>query len=193
MEKSKSSNSLRPLHPDIHGTGRWTFSGKNLAPYEVERLTAKGLNWAMDVMPDGRLKLPKFRSDVKNKRAYGFAAMAVELQQEAQDYWEAYQNLPEPRPDYLEWAAQQDRRRQFERLRLYAFTSKRESDRIKAMGLLLEFSKSKPKQQLELSQKEEQLPVRDLESMFRILAAELKIPQDTVDALIAQNKSATVS
>ncbi len=117
--------------------------GKNLAPEEVEALTAKGVDWEKDLMPDGRLKHPRFRLRRYRKPPQFTIPQLMERDGLRRQRYDA---LPEPRPDYFEWAAQETRKDQFAQLERDAFCSTRPIDRAKALGTLLEFSKSKPKQ-----------------------------------------------
>lgn len=117
--------------------------GKNLAPEEVEALTLKGVDWEKDLMPDGRLKHPRFRF---HRHAQRQKFTPQQLLDRDADRRIRYDALPEPKPDYFEWAALESRRDQFAQLERDAFCANRPSDRLKAINTLLEFSKSKPKQ-----------------------------------------------
>src|SRR3970040_880462 len=39
----------------------WGFGGQPLYQHDVDALTKKGVDWEKDIMPDGRLKHPKYR------------------------------------------------------------------------------------------------------------------------------------
>lgn len=156
-------SSLKPLAepcpvtrtPDGVEAKRWSYLGKALLQDDVDRLSAKGVDWKKDIMPDGRLKLPKFRLRRLHNRAAALEATCkiptnVHSKEFLAALWQDYQNLPDdPKPDYLEWAAQRTRKEQFDNLVRVAFNGKRDGDRIKATATLLEFSKTKPKQVIE--------------------------------------------
>lgn len=151
-----ANENLNPLEEDVHGTGKWNFRGKNLSPEEVERLTKeRGVDWEKDVMPDGRLKLPKFRRKWYKSTVREPSIAQDDLQALQEARWKEYQVLPEPRRDYLEWAASRARRQQFDILEDIALNAGKTADRIKAVQSILEFSKSKPKTQVELSENRE--------------------------------------
>lgn len=146
VTKSPRSRShlLKALQPDTYGTGRWTYNGKNLRNDEVEALTDKGVDWVKDLMPDGRLKLPKFRFHRKPQKKQ---LTPQQLRENDADRRARYDALTsDPKPDYFEWAAMESRKEQFAQLERDAFCANRPSDRLKAIATLLEFSKSKPKQ-----------------------------------------------
>lgn len=169
-------SNLKPLQepcPETTVNGvskkRWGYSGKILYQDDVDRLTAKGVDWELDIMPDGRLKFPKYRQKrLRNRDAALKAANDnpkhcgnKEFQERR---WQEYLKLPEPRPDYFEWASQYSRREQFDALERILFNSRRDSDRIKASATMLEFSKSKPKQVVEQinNVQEEEIPLDKL-------------------------------
>jgi len=141
----KNAN-LKPLRPNPYGTNRWTFGGKPLPKEELQALTDRGVI-AQDWMPDGRLKLPKFQKRwgdwQKIKR--------ISLSQIQAERWQRYQALSEPRPDYMEWAASDTRKDCFEELEKVAKTASRKIDRVKAINVILDYTKRKPKQELEHS------------------------------------------
>ena len=163
---------MRPLKP-FEGpspTGFYNFNGKPLEQEEVDKLRASGVRipekpfaWnpeikksegyvsaEWDIMPDNRLKDTKFRKKrLDNRKAALKASLDdpnhVHNPAYQQARWDAYQALPEPKPDYFEWAAQYNRREMYDNLERIAFNSTRDSDRTKAALAILEFSKSKPK------------------------------------------------
>jgi len=144
--KPKKNANLKPLRENPYGTNRWNFSGKPL-PKEELQVLAKGGITDEDWMPDGRLKLRKFQKrwgDWQKAKRKSLSVVQVER-------WERYQDLPEPRPDFMEWAACDSRRACFEQLERVALTAGRKLDRIKAIHTILEFTKRKPKQELEHS------------------------------------------
>lgn len=133
---------------------RWGFGGQALVQDDVDALTAKGVDWDKDIMPDGRLKHPRFRLRRNKNRTDALArSMAdpnhVHSPEAQQARWEEYQKLPDPKPDYFEWASQYSRREIYDNLERIAFSAKRDSDRTKAAAAILEYSKSKPKQIVE--------------------------------------------
>lgn len=137
----------------VNGTAkqRWGFSGKPLEQSDVDALTKKGVDWERDIMPDGRLKHPKFRLRRNQNRE---AALTKEYPSSSPEFlqslWDEYQKLPEDgRPEYFEWAAVRTRKEQFDTLWRIACKSKRDSERTRALMTLLEFSKTKPKQTIE--------------------------------------------
>ena len=159
--KRKYSRNLKKLEPDTHGTGKWNFSGRNLPPDEVAQLTLNGVNWETDIMPDGRLKLPKFR-----KRRLEAILKAVKLNAESLAHKDhkrrvEYDAIPEPKPDYFAWAVRRDEQDHYARLEQEFYLSQLTRDRIKAMALLLEFAKSKPKQQLEVTNRESDIALAE--------------------------------
>lgn len=141
----KNAN-LRPLLDNPHGTNRWFFRGE---PMTVEQAAKYEPD---DFMPDGRLKLAKFRKGWKTHKSYLKPAQTdAELTAKQEARWQEYQAVPEPKPDYFEWASQRSRREQFDELERAYRNAERVSDKLKALGTLLEFSKSRPKSQIELT------------------------------------------
>ena len=102
-----------------------------------------------------------------------------EIRQEQNRLWKEYDKLQLPKPDYFEWAAQASRREQFNEVHLTFMTAKSPSDRIRALTLLMEFSKSKPKQQLEVSSGDEAnaAPITP-EEIIRLAFGELNLDFD---------------
>lgn len=167
--KERCSN-LKPLEEDRHGTGKWNFRGHNLSPEEVEVLTAKGVDWEVDVMPDGRLKLPKFRLASMAKRKKARALRQVQLKTEQEELKKKYDQIPEPKPGFFEWAFKQEEHLFYDILRkIGRMPNSTPTEKIRAIGTLTEYSKSKPKAQLELANKApdfEQMPVEELLRML---------------------------
>jgi hypothetical protein len=162
----KNAN-LKPLQEDIHGTGKWNFSGKNLPPDEVQALADKGVDWEKDIMPDGRLKLPKFRNRWRKSTVLEPTVAEGDLETSQKARWEEYQALEDPKPDYFEWASQRDRREQYDGIEDIFKNAGRASDRLKALALMLEFSKSKPKQVHEVSEATPQLGDVPMDEVLR--------------------------
>ena len=144
--KPRKNANLKPLRENSYGTNRWNFSGKPLPKEELQAL-AKGGITDEDWMPDGRLKLYKHQKRWGDWKKVKTKSLSI-VQEER---WEKYKELPEPRPDYMEWAALDTRRDSFEELEKIAKTAGRKTDRIKAINTILEFTKRKPKQELEHS------------------------------------------
>ena len=144
--KPRKNANLKPLRENPYGTNRWNFSGKPLPKEELQAL-AKGGITDEDWMPDGRLKLYKHQKRWGDWKKVKTRSLSI-VQEER---WEKYKELPEPRPDYMEWAALDTRRDSFEELEKIAKTAGRKTDRIKAINTILEFTKRKPKQELEHS------------------------------------------
>ncbi len=144
--KPRKNANLKPLRENPYGTNRWNFSGKPLPKEELQAL-AKGGITDKDWMPDGRLKL------YKHQKRWGDwqKLKRMSLSQVQTERWDRYQTLPEPKPDYMEWAASDTRRDCFDELEKVAKTAGRKTDRIKAIHTILEFTKKKPKQELEHS------------------------------------------
>ncbi len=146
------NNNLRPLEPDIHGTHRWNFRGKNLSKIELKRLASKGVT-NEDWMPDSRLKHPRLRrkrSVTATRMAVTFNEVELLAKQEAR--WREYQALPAPKLDYFDWAALHEIRQTFDSLEKIALNAGRTSDRIKALAIRLDSTKPKPKQLIETSE-----------------------------------------
>lgn len=169
----KGFNNLNPLEPDVHGTGKWNFSGKNLPKNEVEALTKKGVDWTLDIMPDGRLKHPRFRRFRIANRAKALRAVAIISAEGREERWAEYQALPDPKPDYCEWAAQRDRRTHFDAIERIAMHSKRDSDRIKALSTIFEYTKTKPKTISEVLNKVEDAQDVSLEKILEAVILQL--------------------
>ncbi len=146
------NNNLRPLEPDIHGTHRWNFRGRNLSKKELRTLASKGVT-NEDWMPDNRLKHPRLRrkrSVTATRMAVTFNEVELVAKQEAR--WQEYQALPSPKPDYFDWAALHEIRQTFDSLEKIALNAGRTSDRIKALAIRLDSTKPKPKQLIETSE-----------------------------------------
>lgn len=93
---------------------------------------------------------------------------------------EEYDALPDPKPDYLQWASLKSMKTLFEELYRQSLMAERESDRNKAISTLLEFSKSKPKQTVEVVESGEvQFP-----DLFRRVAKLGNVPPEVVESLI---------
>ena len=133
---------------------RWAYRGFSLLQDDVDRLTKKGVDWERDIMPDGRLKSTRFRLKRINNRRKALAAAAADTKVETDELKTRYDALPEPRPPYFQWAAQEEVSIHYESVKRIAMHSVRDSDRIKALSVLLEHGLAKPKQTLAVEQKE---------------------------------------
>ena len=145
----KGTDNLKPLEPDIHGTGRWAYLGKNLDHDDVKRLTAKGVDWEKDIMPDGRLKHPKFRLRRINNRKNALAEATKFTVKETDELKTRYDSLPDPKPPYFQWAAEQEIAIHYANVKRIAMHAPRDSDRIKALAVLLDNGLVKPKSVVE--------------------------------------------
>ena len=169
----KGFNNLNPLEPDVHGTGKWTYLGKNLQPVEVEILTEKGVDWTLDIMPDGRLKHPRFRRFRIANRAKALKIAAKRAVNRGEERWQEFQKLPDPKPDYCEWAAQRDRRFHYDAIEHVAMTARKDADRIKAVATMWEFTKTKPKTISEVLNKVEDAQDVSLEKILEAVIMQL--------------------
>lgn len=148
---TKNAN-LKQLLPNTHPAEEyedkqqhWWFNGSPMTPEQAKDFPAA------DFMPDGRLKLAKFRIGWRQKRL-PVSTNEPDLREQQEERWQEYQELTEPRPDYMEWAAQRSRREMFDELEVIARLGRTSSERSRAIGTILEFTKMRPKQQHELSQ-----------------------------------------
>lgn len=164
LRKPRKNANLKPLEPNPYGTNHWGFKGKPLPPAELNMLYKAGVT-DQDWMPDGRLKLPKFQQRWGDWQKVKRNSL-VEAQKER---WQRYQTLSEPRPDFMEWAATDTRRDCFEELEKVAKTAGRKTDRIKAIHIILEFTKRKPKQELEHSADMPEFSQMDNKDLLRMV------------------------
>lgn len=97
---------------------------------------------------------------------------------------EEYAALPEPKPDYMDWASYKTRHDQFWQAYTILTTSPYLAERVKALSFLAEFTKTKPKQQFEVANIDLKNldnvrlleEVLELNGLPRSLAQELKLP-----------------
>ena len=164
---------LKPLDPDDHKTGRWNFSGKNLPPEEVQALTEKGVNWGKDIMPDGRLKHPRFRLRRLSNRQKGLDAPKKRSEVENLELRVRYKELPDPKPNYFQWAAQEEIYFHYENVKRLASHSRRDGDRIKALSVLLEHGLSKPKTISEVNTKGQDVQDVSMDKLLEMLILNL--------------------
>jgi hypothetical protein len=158
-----ANSNLKPLLPNSHGTDRWFFRGE---PMTVEQAAKYDPD---DFMPDGRLKLAKFRKGWKTHKSYLKPTVTDdELLKKQTERFNRYEQLPGPKPDYFEWASQASRREQFDELERAYKSAERVSDKLKALNTLLEFSKSRPKTTLEVSQSSDGIPELTNEELLRM-------------------------
>ena len=162
----KNTN-LRPLLDNPHGTSRWFFRGE---PMTVEQAAKYDPD---DFMPDGRLKLAKFRKVWKTHKSYLKPTLTDDELQSKQDArWNEYQQLTEPRPDYFEWASERSRREQFDELERAYKSAERVSDKLKAISTLLEFRKTRPKTMVETSSADSQIREYPIEEIVKMALAQ---------------------
>ena len=168
----------------------WLYDGTPVTPELKEQLIAQdNVVFAVhpdgDILPDGiHLKPRRIWRNRRGKSHYTPTLWTEEnLRARQQKRWEEYDALPSPRPDYMEWAAQQSRREQFEQLEMVAFTSKKSSYKLKALATILEFSKRKPKQELDVTNRQEQEPVTP-EKLVDYLAAALGVNKSKLEEFV---------
>jgi hypothetical protein len=136
----------------------------------------------LDTMPDGvhaktRFKWKKVYTNLETLKHYN----TKKGQNHCEKLKAEYDAIPEPKPEYLEWASERSRPQLFEELYRQAVSAKQGIARIKAISTILEFTKSKPKQELEVSRADFSGELPDL---FRQLAQLGGIPSEAVEALI---------
>lgn len=113
-----------------------------------------------DIMPDGfHAKVAKFRSwPSKTAAKLSIAKRSLLNRKEANALCSKlegeHQNLSDPRPDPMEWGSFKTRWYQFRKLFLISQTAVKNADQLKAASILLEYTKSKPKQELEVTSKD---------------------------------------
>ena len=101
-----------------------------------------------DMMPDGVHAKPRhmwvecFEQRAKNKDR-----MALGSKRRCEALEAEYAKLPDPKPEYLEWASAKMRPELFRALFKTATTSSKGATAVRAIATLLEFTKSKPKQE----------------------------------------------
>ena len=142
----------------------WGFGGQPLYQHDVDALTKKGVDWEKDIMPDGRLKHPRYRLRRIANRTFANEAAKEYTSEETADLKNRYDALPEPRPPFFQWAAQQEVYLHYLNVKRISMHAKRDSDRIKAYSLLLEHGLAKPKQIVEqqVAHTEEEVPLSKL-------------------------------
>jgi hypothetical protein len=173
-----SCSNLRPLEPDLHGTGRWNFRGKSLAPEEIEQLTKNGVDWNLDLMPDGRLKKPQFRECWKKRNRSKQVLLAERQSARGMEY----DDLPEPKPSFLEWAARRDERNVYEELERIGYFARRTSERTRAFQTILEYTKTKPKQQVEVANVVSQPP--DQAELIQAISQIFTVPVEKLSSFL---------
>ena len=168
----------------------WLYDGTPVTPelqakLEQEQNVVFKVHPDGDILPDGiHLKPPRIWRNRRNKRHYTPTVFDEETLRKVQaKRWKEYLELPEPRPDYMEYAAQQSRRAQFEQLETVAFTSKKSSYKLKAIATILEFSKRKPKQEVDISQKQDIQPLTP-EKAVDYLCALVGVSRDKFDKFL---------
>jgi len=154
-----------PRIPDLQGispTGYYRFSGKPLTEEDVSNLKARGVKFIPyedggDLMPDGkRIKHPRLRSDWIARAALSRAKKfptptPEEIEANDNERRRDYDALPEPKPDYFEWASRRERQQHYLWLERLVFSSKSEHTRLRAINTMLEFGLARPKKAIEIS------------------------------------------
>ena len=169
----KGTDNLKPLQPDIYGTGRWGYAGQALTTQDVENLTKKGVDWVNDIMPDGRLKHPKFRLKRIRNRQNALTEARQYTAEKTEELKERYDALPEPRPPFFQWAAGEEVATHYANVKRIAMHATRDSDRIKACAVLLEHGLVKPKSVVENTNKTEDAIDLPLDKLADLLLVHL--------------------
>lgn len=106
----------------------------------------------MDDLPDGFHAKP-IRLWVKKpqKRRIEPSISQDELYSKRETLDAEYAALPDPKPDYMDWASYKTRHDQFWEAYKILRTSPYPAERVKALTFLAEFTKSKPKQEFEVA------------------------------------------
>lgn len=112
-------------------------------------------NKETDMMPDGfhakPYRLWKAKPSLRRLKHLMSSGEISELMTETE---REYASLPSPKPDYMEFAALKTRRNLFESLFIISQCASFPRERNQAAGILLEYTKSKPKQELVLFEKD---------------------------------------
>lgn len=205
----KGTDNLKSLENDIYGTGRWAYSGRNLSPHDVENLTAKGIRWWIggkdgldgDLMPDGRLKFPKYRSDFRNNanpsgrpRTRRAVMNDQTFETEFAKWQEEWNAMPqEQRDEFGDFKVWFNKKYDFvlaKELLRNVLVSARVQQSTKAAATFMEFSQSKPKSIVENLQSQPE--TIDLDKVIEIALAMKGIPVEKFRDFI-QKESANVS
>lgn len=178
----------RPLQPNPFNTNRWNFSGKPLPREELEQLRKNGVtdeDWMVDDEGRWRLKLPKFRRKWVTKEQQ--AEMKAESDGDLEKLRETYESLPDPKPDYLQWAAEETRKQQFEIVFRTARESVNPATRLKAINTIWEFSKQKPKSVHEVQEPEGEIKEASVDELFNMLLAEMGYDPNAVRQVLSEH------
>ena len=143
---------------------------------------------ATDTMPDGiHAKLYKFWEFNKNANHDGMGGTVKqvslspgEMEFRHRVLQKEYAELPEPRPNYMEWASFKTESDRFRLLDEMSLNARLIVHRIKATSLLLQYGKSLPKQKIELTGDEKV----DLNELLRRICQLKNIPTEEVERLI---------
>ena len=188
---AKNAN-LKPLQPDIHHTGKWNFSGKNLSNIELKKLAAKGVT-DNDWMPDNRLKLPKFRNKWRKttvKQATmdeeSFEILFAQFQLE-------YNELPSPKPNMFDWFASAHPEIMLKELLRNVLMAGRTSDADKASRTILEFGKQKPKTVIESGDSSEQFMNMSPEQVLYMALESCGISPNKFKEFLESNPDITIN
>lgn len=137
---------------------------------------------SLDTMPDGVHAKTRLKwKNIFTARQKGSASERDDRQGHCEKLLEEYNAIQGEKPDYLQWAAEHSRPQIFEELYHQAVGARHPVARVKACSTLLEFTKTKPKRELELSQGEIS---GDLPDLFRQLCKLMFIPPEAADAFL---------
>ena len=205
---------MRPLKPfeGPSPTGFYNFNGKPLEQHEVDTLRANGVRipetpfaWnpvikksegyvskEWDIMPDNRLKDTKYRKRfaerqvTENKRPKTRKMMLSdeEFAEKFHQWREEWAALGDDRPDFIAWFANHKTDEIGKQLLFDAFQSARSGGAAKSLGVLLEFGRMKPKQQIENIG--ERMTPATPEQLLDVFSQVFNIPREKVNELLAQ-------
>jgi len=124
----------------------------------------------LDKMPDGwHAKPHRLWAAKPQKKRIEVAVTEEELEATRDRLMKLWSELPEPRPDPMDFAAYETRWEQWFELYRISKTAPLYGDRIKANSVLLDFAKSRPKQSFEIASNQRDVDLDDL--LIRILKA----------------------
>lgn len=189
-----------PESPDGRKVREFLASiGKNYSEESIRSKTSKLKNlddlWLAtnalfdpdtDSMPDGVHAKPlrMWFKVVTNRRAERMMN-DVKAERHARKLLNQYRQLKiDPKPEFFEWAASQLKTRfmLFESMLRTAVAGKTHTDQTKASSGMLEYSKVKPKQTIEVSQA---IPQGELADLFRQFSQLATIPPEAVETFIS--------
>lgn len=141
-------------------------------------------NIELDLMPDKFHAKPyRLWAAKPQKRRIEPSISQDELYSKREALDAEYAALPDPKPDYMDWASFRTRHDQFWEAYKILRTSPYPTERVKALTFLAEFTKSKPKQEFEVATRDLKgldnvkllEEVLELNGLPRNLAQELKL------------------